>query len=99
MAEKPLHAQPDRLGDLVEQLLTIYLNDPLAETMPPHEPNNPVATPHRLGVLSSAHSHASPFDLPSGVRPPMMRSVTDSMVYTGSPVNRKKNSGSTAAPA
>ncbi|KAJ4343647.1 hypothetical protein N0V95_006621 [Ascochyta clinopodiicola] len=93
MAEKPLHTQPDRMRDLVEQFLTLFLTDPLAPPLPSHESANPVATPgvKQVGIFGSSHHHASPFDLPSGMRrPPMMRSQTDGNVYTGSPVSKRK---------
>jgi hypothetical protein len=95
MIEKPLHAQPDRLRDLVEKLLSLFLTDPLAEPLPSEPAVNPVATPgsrQRPGIPGTAHSHASPFDLPSISRPGMKRSVTDSHVHTGSPVSRKRAS-------
>lgn len=93
MTEKPLHAQPDRMRDLVEQFLTLFLNDPLAQPLPSDEPTNPAATPgiKQVGIFGSSH-HASPFDLPSGMRrPPMMRAHTDGQVYTGSPVSKRKS--------
>lgn len=93
MSEKPLHAQPDRMRDIVEKLLALFLSDPLAEPLPTEIPANPVATPGsrpRFGLPGSTHSHASPFDLPSISRPGMMRSVTDSHVYTGSPVSKRR---------
>ena len=94
MPEKPLHVQPDRMRGVVEKLLTIFLSDPLAEPLPSEIPVDPVATPgskSRLGLPGSTHSHASPFDLPSiSRRPGMMRAVTDSQVYTGSPVSKKR---------
>lgn len=93
MSEKPLHVQPDRMRDVVEKLLTIFLSDPLAEPPPADVPANPVATPgskSRPGLPGSTHSHASPFDLPSTSRPSMMRSVTDSHIYTGSPISKKR---------
>jgi hypothetical protein len=93
MSEKPLHAQPDRMRDVVEKLLAIFLSDPLAEPSPTEVSANPVATPGsrpRFGLPGSTHSHASPFDLPSISRPGMMRSVTDSHVYTGSPVSKRR---------
>ncbi|KAH7392937.1 hypothetical protein BKA66DRAFT_316643 [Pyrenochaeta sp. MPI-SDFR-AT-0127] len=95
MSKNPLHAQPDRLRDLVEKLLTIFLSDPLAEPLPLDEPANTVATPggkHRLAAPGSTHSHASPFDLPSIVRSRsgISRSVTDTQFYTGSPVSKRK---------
>ncbi|KAH9883082.1 hypothetical protein J1614_000452 [Plenodomus biglobosus] len=103
MAEKPLHAQPDRLRDVVEKLLSIFLSDPLAEPLPPPAPMDPVATPGsktRFGVPGSTHGHASPFDLPSiGRRPGMMRSVTESQIYTGSPVSKRKTNTSELAAA
>lgn len=92
MTEKPLHAQPDRMRDLVEQFLTLFLNDPLAQPLPSDEATNPAATPgiKQVGIFGSSH-HASPFDLPSGMRrPPMMRAQTDGQVYTGSPVSKRK---------
>lgn len=96
MTEKPLHAQTDRMRDLVEQFLTLFLTDPLAQPLPSDEPTNPVATPgiKQVGIFGSSH-HASPFDLPSGIRrPPMMRAQTDGQVYTGSPVSKRKINGS-----
>ncbi|KAJ4378678.1 hypothetical protein N0V86_005549 [Didymella sp. IMI 355093] len=93
MTERPLHAQPDRMRDLVEQFLTLFLNDPLAQPLPSDEPTNPAATPgiKQVGIFGSSH-HASPFDLPSGMRrPPMMRAQTDSQVYTGSPISKRKS--------
>ncbi|KAH9878713.1 hypothetical protein IAQ61_001987 [Plenodomus lingam] len=101
IVHKPLHAQPDRLRDVVEKLLSIFLTDPLAEPVPSATPMNPVATPGskiRFGVPGSSHvhEHASPFDLPSiGRRPGMMRSVTESHVYTGSPVSKRKTDDNT----
>jgi hypothetical protein len=92
MTEKPLHTQPDRMRDLVEQFLTLFLNDPLAQPLPSDEPSNPAATPgiKQVGIFGSSH-HASPFDLPSGMRrPPMIRAQTDGQVYTGSPVSKRK---------
>lgn len=91
MVEKPLHAQPDRMRDLVEQFLTLFLNDPLAPPLPFDETSNPSATPSikQLGLSGSSH-HASPFDLPSGMRrPPMARAQTDGHAYTGSPVSKR----------
>jgi hypothetical protein len=102
MAEKPLHAQPDRLRDVVEKLLTMYLSDPLAQPLLAVEANNPVATPGsklRLGVPGSVDNHASPFDLPSAARPGMTRSKTDSYIYTGSPVSRRKVNDNETMPA
>ncbi|KAH6867925.1 hypothetical protein BKA58DRAFT_185555 [Alternaria rosae] len=94
MSKKPLHATPDRMRDIVEKLLALFLSDPLAEPPPPEIPADPVATPGsrpRFVIPGSTHGHASPFDLPSTQRRPgMMRSVTDSHVYTGSPVSKKR---------
>ncbi|KAI4645418.1 uncharacterized protein J4E78_009328 [Alternaria triticimaculans] len=94
MSEKPLHATPDRMRDIVEKLLALFLSDPLAEPPPTEIPADPVATPGsrpRFVIPGSTHGHASPFDLPSTQRRPgMMRSVTDSHVYTGSPVSKKR---------
>ncbi|KAI4934084.1 hypothetical protein J4E86_011466 [Alternaria arbusti] len=94
MSEKPLHATPDRMRDIVEKLLALFLSDPLAEPPPLEIPADPVATPGsrpRFVIPGSTHGHASPFDLPSTQRRPgMMRSVTDSHVYTGSPVSKKR---------
>ncbi|KAF3036718.1 hypothetical protein E8E12_007327 [Didymella heteroderae] len=93
MTVRPLHAQPDRMRDLVEQFLTLFLSDPLAQPLPSDEPTNPAATPgiKQAGIFGSSH-HASPFDLPSGMRrPPMMRAQTDGQVYTGSPVSKRKS--------
>jgi hypothetical protein len=74
--------------------MAIYLSDPLAQPLLATHATNPAATPGnkpaRLGFPGSAHSQASPFDLPSAARPGMMRSKTDSHVYTGSPVSRRK---------
>lgn len=94
MAEKPLHAQPDRMRDVVEKLLTIFLTDPLAEPLPSDVSCNPVATPgskSAVHIPGSSHHHASPFDLPSIRRPGMNRAVTDSHVFTGSPMSKKRH--------
>ncbi|KAH3955761.1 hypothetical protein HBH53_004370 [Parastagonospora nodorum] len=99
--DRPLHAQPDQMRDVVEKLLAIYLNDPLAQPVPTAQSINAVATPGakaRLGVLETGHSQASPFDLPSSKRPGMMRSKTDPHAYTGSPVSRRKVGQSEAPP-
>lgn len=94
MSTVPLHATPDKMRDIVEKLLTLFLSDPLAEPEPVPVPVESVATPgdrSRIGLFGSAHGHASPFDLPSTQRRPgMMRAVTDSHVYTGSPVSKKR---------
>lgn len=92
MAEKPLHSQPDRLRDVVEKLLTVFLADPLSQPMSLEVTTEPVTTPgsKRPGVPGSSQLHASPFDLPSTARPRITRAKTDSHMYTGSPVNRKK---------
>lgn len=92
MLEKPLHAQPDRLRDVVETFLSIFLSDPLAEPLTVAQPTNPMATPgtkSRLGVPGSTNGHTSPFDLPSAARPGLMRAKTDSHIFTGSPVSRR----------
>ncbi|KAF1937253.1 hypothetical protein EJ02DRAFT_426809 [Clathrospora elynae] len=102
MSEKPLHAQPGRLRHVVEKLLTIFMTDPLAEPSSLVLSANPVATPggkQTLRAPGSTHGHATPFDLPSITRPGMTRSATDSHVYTGSPVSRKKVSNGEPAPA
>ncbi|KAJ4987536.1 hypothetical protein SVAN01_06993 [Stagonosporopsis vannaccii] len=91
MTEMPLHTQPDRMRDLVEQFLSLFLNDPLAHPLPSDQPTDRVATPNikHIGILGSYH-HESPFDLPSGMRrPPMVRAQTDGQVYTGSPVSKR----------
>ncbi|CAN9384634.1 unnamed protein product [Alternaria alternata] len=94
MSTVPLHATPDKMRDIVEKLLTLFLSDPLAEPEPVPVLVESVATPgdkSRIGLFGSAHGHASPFDLPSTQRRPgMMRAVTDSHVYTGSPVSKKR---------
>lgn len=93
MTGKPLHTQPDRMRDLVEQFLTLFLTDPLAQPLSSKETVDQVATPgiKQVGIFGTSHHHASPFDLPSGMRrPPMTRSQTDSQVYTGSPVSKRK---------
>jgi hypothetical protein len=99
--DRPLHAQPDQMRDIVEKLLALYLSDPLAQPSSLDQTTNPVATPGtkpRLGLLDTMQSQASPFDLPSSRRPGIMRSKTDSHVYTGSPVSRRKVAESEAAP-
>ncbi|KAF3002889.1 hypothetical protein E8E13_001225 [Curvularia kusanoi] len=92
ITSKPLHAQPDRMRDLVEQFLTLFLNDPFAE--PPHKEaaDHPASTPGlKQGAQGASSHHASPFDLPSGMRrPPIARAQTDGQVYTGSPVSKRK---------
>src|SRR5690242_1139388 len=93
MMGQPLHAQPDRMRDLVEQFLSLFLNDPLAQPSSSDEPINPEPTPgnKQIGILGSSH-HASPFDLPSGMRrPSMVRAQTDGQVYLGSPVSKRKS--------
>jgi hypothetical protein len=89
------------MRDVVEQLLAIYLGDPLAPPPPAPLPANHMATPgsrSHLGVPGTVHSHASPFDLPSAARPGMRRSKTDTTVYTGSPVSKRKVGQSEAMP-
>jgi hypothetical protein len=86
---------------VVEKLLAMFLSDPLAQPLPAEQTTNPVATPgseRRVGMPGTVYSHASPFDLPSSKRPGMMRSKTDSHIYTGSPVSRRKVDESEAAP-
>ncbi|KAJ4314387.1 hypothetical protein N0V94_006490, partial [Neodidymelliopsis sp. IMI 364377] len=41
ITSKPLHTQPDRLRDLVEQFLTLFLTDPLAPPPPPAPSDEP----------------------------------------------------------
>jgi hypothetical protein len=96
IAEKPLHAQPDLLRDVVEKFLTVYLTDPLAQPPIAAETTNPVATPGtkpRLTLPSSTNHRASPFDLPSAARPSIARANTDSQIFTGSPVSRSRVNG------
>ncbi|KAH8701198.1 hypothetical protein GQ44DRAFT_744121 [Phaeosphaeriaceae sp. PMI808] len=92
ITKSPLHAQPDRLRDVVEKLLTIYLSDPLAHPLLTNDTPNPMATPGckpRLGVPGSIDNNASPFDMPSAARSSVMKPKTNSHVHTGSPVRRK----------
>jgi hypothetical protein len=92
---KPLHSQPDRLRDVVEKLLAIFCTDPLTQPLLTDEPVDPLATPrakNKLGIPGSAHSHASPFDLPSGARVKAVISAAE-YVHTGSPVSRKSKEG------
>jgi hypothetical protein len=92
MKTESLHAQPDRLRDVVEKLLAIFCTDPLALPMPIESSADSLATPGGkkiLGVVGSSHSHASPFDLPSGVRLKAVPSLAEEHVHTGSPVSRK----------
>ncbi|KAF2640689.1 hypothetical protein P280DRAFT_399510 [Massarina eburnea CBS 473.64] len=89
IATKPLHSQPDRLRDIVEKLLAIFCTDPLAQPLPGGVSTDPLATPGRLGVPGSTHSHASPFDMPSTARKNTVKPVTEGVVYTGSPVSRR----------
>lgn len=92
MSSKPLHSQPDRLGDVVERLLAIFCTDPLTIPTEQEVTADALATPGRghLGVPGSTHSRASPFDMPSGARPKIVRSKTEGDIHTGSPVSRRK---------
>ena len=92
ISSKPLHSQPDRLGDVVERLLAIFCTDPLTIPTEQEAAADATATPGRghLGVPGSTHSRASPFDMPSGARPKIARSKTEGDVHTGSPVSRRK---------
>lgn len=89
MLDKPLHAQLDRLRDIVEKFLTMYLSDPLVQTLTIDKPSIHAATPGSKSRFGVPGSHASPFDLPSAARPGMLRSKTDSHIFTGSPVSRR----------
>ena len=93
IATKPLHTQPDRLRDVVERLLAIFCTDPLTIPLPTEESSDPLATPsskQRLALPGSSHSHASPFDLPSGARVNAVRAAGGGTVHTGSPINKSK---------
>lgn len=99
ISSAPLHAQPDRLRDLVEQFLTLFLTDPLAERPPSVEaqPAQPAGSTPAGGTKTPGGFRAADrggvFDLPSGMRrPPIARAQTDGSVYvcTGSPVSRRK---------
>lgn len=92
IATKPLHSQPDQLRDVVERLLSIFCSDPLASTVPTMDL---LATPGHngsLGLPRSNHSHASPFDLPSGARNATKPAGArrEGQMSTGSPVSRRK---------
>ena len=92
---KPVHSQPDRLRDVVEKLLAIFCTDPLTQPLLTDDSVDPLATPgakNKLNVPGSTHTHASPFDLPSGARVKVVTSVGEH-VHTGSPVSRKVKEG------
>jgi hypothetical protein len=92
IATKPLHLQPDPLRDVVEKLLAIFCIDPLTVPLPSVETERVMTTPggpKRLAVPGSTHSHASPFDLPSGNRVVAAR-VGQIAAHSGSPVSRRK---------
>ncbi len=93
MSEKPLHAQSDLLRNVVEKLLTIFLTNPLAETLSTNTSVDPLVTPGKKAipiVPGSTHSHASPFDLPSNAKSGTAKLATNTQAYTGSPVSRRK---------
>ena len=92
MSSKPLHSQPDLLGDVVERLLAVFCTDPLTIPLQNGVPTEPLATPGRqhLGMPGSTHSRASPFDMPGGARPKITRSKTEGDIHTGSPISRRK---------
>lgn len=92
MSSKPLHSQPDRLGDVVERLLAIFCTDPLATLPPGDDTVRSLATPGRshMGVPGSTHSQASPFDLPSGARHTASKPVVGALLHTGSPLSKRK---------
>ncbi|KAF2710714.1 hypothetical protein K504DRAFT_375566 [Pleomassaria siparia CBS 279.74] len=93
ITSKPLHAQPDRLRDVVERLLAIFCIDPLAQPLPIEEPPDPLATPgskHRLRIPNASQHHASPFDMPSGNRVSAVKSTAGIQVHTGSPVSKRR---------
>ncbi|OAL55440.1 hypothetical protein IQ07DRAFT_167229 [Pyrenochaeta sp. DS3sAY3a] len=93
MPEKPLHTQPDRLRDVVEQLLNIFLTDPLTLPLRSDEMMDPLSTPgakQKSLTVGSTPNHASPFDLPSSARPAIKRSAMNGHHSTGSPMSRKK---------
>jgi hypothetical protein len=95
MPEKPLHAQPDRLRDVVERLLSIFLSDPLAQPLDSDEPVPLLSTPgSKQKVLTPAltRGQKSPFDLPSSAaRPALSRSIPSGQVHTGSPLRKRKD--------
>ncbi|KAF2250688.1 hypothetical protein BU26DRAFT_591606, partial [Trematosphaeria pertusa] len=93
IATKPLHTQPDRLRDVVERLLAIFCTDPLTIPLSTEESSDPLATPsskQRLTLPGSSHSHASPFDLPSGARVNAVKVAGGGSVHTGSPISKTK---------
>lgn len=92
MATKPLHTQPDRLGDVVEKLLAIFCTDPLAQPLPGDISVDPLATPgskDKLGIPNTAQERNSPFDLPSASRLKPTKAAAEAQVSTGSPVSRR----------
>ncbi|KAF2688489.1 hypothetical protein K458DRAFT_384675 [Lentithecium fluviatile CBS 122367] len=95
IATQHLYSQPDRLRHVVEKLLAIFCTDPLTQPLPTQKSIDPLATPgsnNKLGVPGSTHSHASPFDLPSGARMNAVKSA-EGHVHTGSPVRKKAKDG------
>ena len=64
MSTSPLHARPDRLRDLIERLLALFLADPLADNPSPAQSPAPrtlaPAPPHPTARTRRV------FDLPSG---------------------------------
>lgn len=88
-----LHAQPDRLRDVVERLLAIFCVDPLTQPSLVQDTPDLLATPgskQRLRLPNHINHQDSPFDLPSGNRVNAMRSAGDVQVHTGSPISRKR---------
>jgi hypothetical protein len=96
MATAALHAQPDTLRDLVERFLALFLRDPLAPRAPSADAD-PAPPPAATRAALAPSLPAGVFDLPSGRRrPPIARAQTDGLVYTGSPVGKKKGGERTA---
>ncbi|CAI6333766.1 unnamed protein product [Periconia digitata] len=92
ISTKPLHAQPERLGDIVEKFLAIFCTDPLSQPLPSEITSDPMATPgskDKLGIPNSTHNRASPFDLPSASRAKLNRSVSEQHISHGSPVSKR----------
>lgn len=92
MSEKPLHTQPDRLRDVVEQLLNIFLTDPLTVPLRSDETMDSLSTPggkQKAIAPALTPNHDSPFDLPSSARPALKRTQTENNYSTGSPMSRK----------
>ncbi|KAF2728355.1 hypothetical protein EJ04DRAFT_556830 [Polyplosphaeria fusca] len=93
MSSKPLHSQPDLLRDVVEKLLAIFLVDPLSESLSKAH-STLLSTPgheRKEYFPGSSHSHASPFDAPSGKRVPSK--MSQHHVHTGSPSSKKASIG------